>query len=109
MMYYVFVRGTPGQAGVDVEGLDSSHHIENYTSTLDALGFLVGEGGVITKKPGSHGNIDTVTGSTRILLLQPYLFASDVLVILREAGYKVISSAGVTTPPGAVVWTLEKH
>ncbi|KAK4297220.1 hypothetical protein Pmani_030339 [Petrolisthes manimaculis] len=39
-MYYVFVRGTPGQAGVDVEGLDSSHHIENYSSTLEALGFL---------------------------------------------------------------------
>lgn len=106
-MCYVFVRGVPGQAGVDVEGLDPHH--EAYSSTLDALGFVVGEGGVISKKPGSHGNIDAVTGGTRVLLLQPYLFASDVLVILREAGYKVVSSAGVTAPAGAVVWTLEKH
>lgn len=105
MSYYIVVKGTPGHAGVDVEGLDKKD--EHYLALVDTLGFMMGEGGLVMKKPGSHGNCDALSCGTRVLILQPYMYPTDVLNALREAGFKILSSAGL--PSGAVVWTLEKH
>lgn len=108
-MVYVIVRGMLGHAGVEVEGLDNAlqKRDESYSAILDQLGFTLQEGGMVTKKPGSFGLCDTQSCGERVLILQPYMYPTDVLNTLREAGFKVITSAALTT--GAMVWTLERH
>lgn len=108
-MAYVIVQGTPGQAGVDVEGLDVVllRREDAYGCILEALGFILGEGGVVSKRPGSFGKCNTLSCGKRVLVLQPYMFPTDVLNTLRDAGFKVISSAAF--PSGSIAWTLERH
>ena len=108
-MLYVIVKGTLGHAGVEVEGLDClvPKREEVYRSIVESLGFTLEEGGIITKKPGSYGKCDPVTCGERILTLEPFMYPTDVLNKLREAGFKIITSAAL--PTGAIVWTLELH
>lgn len=105
MAHYIIVRGTPGMAGVEVEGLDKRD--EHYLTLVDTMGFMIGEGGLVMKKPGSFGNCDALSCGTRVLVLHPYMFPTDILNTLREANFKIVTSAGL--PSGAIVWTLEKH
>lgn len=108
-MAYILVRGVPGQAGVDVEGLDSAvnNREEAYAAIVELLGFTVGEGGIVSKKPGSFGRCDTLDCGKRVLVLHPYMYPTDVLNRLRESGFKVVSSA--VNPSGTLVWTLDRH
>ncbi|KAG7162093.1 Membrane magnesium transporter 1-B-like [Homarus americanus] len=102
-MAYVIVRGTLGHASVEVEGLDSALHKREdiYSNILEALGFTIGEGGVVLKKPGSYGVCDTLRCGKRVLVLQPYMFPTDVLNKLREASFKVVTSAALAS--GAII------
>jgi len=121
----MIVRGTPGHAGVDVEGLDAVFRggkEEHYKDVLEALGFVYHDG-QITKKPGSfarcepivssngepiHQNMGSLTSlsASRQLILQPYMYPTDVLNVLREIGMRVCAASAL--PSGAIVWTLEK-
>ena len=106
---YIMVKGTPGHAGTDVEGLDEAlkGKKETFLAIIDALGFML-DGGVITKKQGSFSVCEPVGAPGRHLVLQAYLFPTDVLTLLREiAGFKVVSSAAL--PTGSIVWTMERH
>lgn len=108
-MAYILVRGVPGQAGVDVEGLDSAvnNREETYAAIVETLGFSVGDGGIVSKKPGSFGRCDTLDCGKRVLVLQPYMYPTDVLNKLRDAGFRVVSSA--MNSSGSILWTLERH
>lgn len=106
MAYYVLVRGTPCQPGVYVEGLDKRD--ENYLAIIDTLGFMMSEGGLVMKKPGSNVNcFFRSEDGKRVIALRPYMYPTDVLNILRDFGFKIVSTAGL--PSGVLVWTVEKH
>lgn len=102
---FLLVQGTPFTASTIVEGLDATR--EKDRAIIDSLGFVINEDGTVHRKSGGDGH-RRFSESEFPPVFETNMYPTQVLSLMDNWGYQMISSCTVINSSNAILWTLEE-